>query len=171
MYLMFTAQWWNCLPVSFAVMLFNFCLQNKESLDQGSLQYSSRLILFCFRSHLIIFFMAIPSMRLDSFGLLLIQAHHMLENKRLLKNADFCSSFTTTVLDGNPRSHHKEATGRVWTDNQQYPVLCHCKLRQDIPLLSSIPESHIHLTVDQNSAVVKFVHFDSGYSSDVRVDK
>ena len=32
-----------------------------------------------------------------------------------------------------PRSHHKEAIARLWTGDQQYPVLCHCQLGQDIP--------------------------------------
>ena len=34
-----------------------------------------------------------------------------------------------------PRSHHKGATGRVWTGDQWLPVtvLCHCQLGQDIP--------------------------------------
>ena len=32
----------------------------------------------------------------------------------------------------NPRSHHKGATGRVRTGDQQLPVLCHAHLGQDI---------------------------------------
>ena len=48
--------------------------------------------------------------------------------------AEVRSSFiTTTVLFGmNPRSHHKGATGRVWTGDQLLPILCHCQLGQDI---------------------------------------
>ena len=30
----------------------------------------------------------------------------------------------------NPRSHHKGATGRVGTEDQRLPVLCHCQLGQ-----------------------------------------
>ena len=33
----------------------------------------------------------------------------------------------------NSTSHHKGATGRVWTGDQLLPVLCHCQLGQDIP--------------------------------------
>ena len=36
-----------------------------------------------------------------------------------------------------PRSHHKGATGRVRTGDQLYPVLCHCHLGQDIPMLET----------------------------------
>ena len=44
---------------------------------------------------------------------------------RLCKKAEVCSSFiTTTVREQRPRSHHKGATGRVRTCNQQYQVLC-----------------------------------------------
>ena len=46
-------------------------------------------------------------------------------------------SFTAALLPllfrMNPRSHHKGATGRVWTGDQLLPVLCHCQLGQDIP--------------------------------------
>ena len=40
---------------------------------------------------------------------------------------------TTTIREQCPRPHHKGATGRVRTENQQFPVLCHCQLGQDIP--------------------------------------
>ena len=39
---------------------------------------------------------------------------------------------TTSVWEQHPRSLHKGATGRVWTGNQQYPVLCH------VPALSEV---------------------------------
>ena len=35
----------------------------------------------------------------------------------------------------NPRSHHKGATGRIQTGDQLLPVLCHCQLGQDIPVI------------------------------------
>ena len=44
------------------------------------------------------------------------------------------SSFVNT-WDQSPRLHHKGATGRVRTGDQQYPTLCHCQLGQDIPSL------------------------------------
>ena len=43
----------------------------------------------------------------------------------------------------NPRSHHKGASGRVWTRDQRLPVLCHCQLGQDIPIIwKAIGKSH-----------------------------
>ena len=47
------------------------------------------------------------------------------------------SFITTTVWGLHPRSHHKGATGRVRTGNRLYPVLCHCQLGQDIPIILS----------------------------------
>ena len=56
------------------------------------------------------------------------------------------------------RSHHKGATGRVRTGDQRYPVLCHCKLGQDIPLhicrrrwsLPSLLNTQVPITISQS---------------------
>ena len=45
----------------------------------------------------------------------------------------FAAALLPRLFWTNPRSHHKGATGRVRTGDQQLPVLCHCQLGQDIP--------------------------------------
>ena len=59
----------------------------------------------------------------------LISRYHNITN---LKAEVLCSFITMTLLEQNPRSHHKGATGRVQTGNQLYPVLGYCQLGQDI---------------------------------------
>ena len=39
---------------------------------------------------------------------------------------------TTTVWKQHPRSLHKGTTGRVWTGDQLYPVLCHAPALSDV---------------------------------------
>ena len=46
----------------------------------------------------------------------------------------FSAALLPQLFGTNPRSHHKGATGRVWTGDQLLPVLCHCQLGQDIPV-------------------------------------
>ena len=46
----------------------------------------------------------------------------------------FTAALLPRLFGTNPRSHHKGATGRFRTGNQQLPVLCHCQLGQDIPV-------------------------------------
>ena len=44
----------------------------------------------------------------------------------------FAAALLPRLFGKNPRSHHKGATGRVRTEDQRLPVLCHCQLGQDI---------------------------------------
>ena len=45
----------------------------------------------------------------------------------------FAEALLPRLFGKNPRSHHKGANGRVRTGDQRLPVLCHCRLGQDIP--------------------------------------
>ena len=47
----------------------------------------------------------------------------------------FGAALLPRLLVRNPRSHHKGTTARVRTGNQLLPVLYHCQLGQDIPIL------------------------------------
>ena len=50
----------------------------------------------------------------------------------------FAAALSPRLLETNPRLHHKGATARVWTGNQQLPVLFHCQLGKDIRLINLI---------------------------------
>ena len=47
----------------------------------------------------------------------------------------FATALLPRLFGKTPMSHHKGATGRVRIGIQQLPVLCHCQLGQDIPIL------------------------------------
>ena len=49
----------------------------------------------------------------------------------------FAAALLPRLFGTNPRSHHKGATGRVQTGDQLLPVLCHCQLGQDIPIVDA----------------------------------
>ena len=59
------------------------------------------------------------------------QQVHLLKKSRVFAAA----LITTTVQELHPRSHYKGgALSRVQTGDQLFPILCHCQLRQDIPI-------------------------------------
>ena len=61
----------------------------------------------------------------------------------------FADLITTTVRERHLRSHYKGATGRVRTGDQRHPVLCHCQLRQDIPIqVAAVLELNDHVNSD-----------------------
>ena len=69
----------------------------------------------------------------------------------------FAAALLPRLFGTNPRSHHKGATGRVRTGDQQLPVLCHCQLGQDIPTqarcqISNTQPELLHLIIKQCQA-------------------
>ena len=61
----------------------------------------------------------------------------------------FAAALLPRLFGSNPRSHHKGATGRVRTGDQQLPGLCHCQL-------ASRTRSPLHYDY-MNSYVYKFI--------------
>ena len=57
----------------------------------------------------------------------------LLPKWKLASGLRFTAALLPRLLGTNLRSHHKGATGRVGTGDQQLPVLCHCQLGKDIP--------------------------------------
>ena len=52
-------------------------------------------------------------------------------SKAKVRRSFIITTTVTSSREQHPRSHHKGATARVRTGDQQYPVLCNCQLGQD----------------------------------------